>query len=291
MDIEAATRMSGSRFSVLIGPIARLERAIAQYFIDYHISNNYMEVTVPYIVSRSTLENTGQLPKFEDDLFHIKNHNISGEDAFLIPTAEVPATNLFRNQLLNETDLPISLVCNSPSFRAEAGSYGRDTRGLLRQHQFNKVELVKICTPESSMAEYHKLISNVEELLVNLKLPYRKVLLCSGDTGFSARICYDIEVWLPGQQTYREISSCSNCYDFQSRRMNLRYRSDPHSATTSTTGSSSTACIVDTHNNNDENSIEKKELQGSQVGVNNSKKYKKNVFPHTINGSGLAVGR
>lgn len=251
-NMDAAARISGARFSVLTGPLARLERAITQYFLDFHVSRGYDEVSVPYIVSRSTLEGTGQLPKFEDDLFKV-SHSVAGEDAFLIPTAEVPVTNLYRNQLLNASQLPINHVCLTPSFRAEAGSYGRDTRGLLRQHQFHKVEMVKIVTPETSEAEHEKMTSDAEELLQSLELPYRTVLLCSGDIGFSARVCYDIEVWLPGQQAFREISSISNCYDFQARRMGLRYRPNP---------------------------------QGT------AKKDKKpNVHPHTLNGSGVAVGR
>jgi seryl-tRNA synthetase len=252
LDVDAAARISGARFSVLKGSIARLERSIIQYFLDFHVSRGYEEVSVPYIVSRSTLEGTGQLPKFEDDLFKV-SHSVAGEDAFLIPTAEVPVTNLYRDQLLDGAQLPIAHVCHSPSFRAEAGSYGRDTRGLLRQHQFHKVELVKICTAETSKEEHEKMAGDAEALLQSLKLPYRKVLLCSGDIGFSARICYDIEVWLPGQQMYREISSISNCGDFQARRMSLRYRPTPLGADTK--GKKSTA------------------------------------YPHTLNGSGVAVGR
>jgi seryl-tRNA synthetase len=250
IDTEAATRISGARFCVLKGPIARLERAIGQYFLDFHVSRGYEEVSVPYIVSRSTLEGTGQLPKFEDDLFKV-SHSVSGEDAFMIPTAEVPVTNLYKQQLLDEAVLPIKHTCLTPSFRAEAGSYGRDTRGLMRQHQFHKVEMVKICTPDTSAQEHADMTRDAEQLLENLNLPYRTVMLCSGDIGFSARICYDIEVWMPAQQTYREISSCSNCYDFQARRMSLRYRG------------------------------QKKE----------GEKKAKTVYPHTLNGSGVAVGR
>lgn len=252
IDIDAAARISGARFSVLMGPLARLERAIIQYFLDFHTSRGYVEVSVPYIVSRSTLEGTGQLPKFEDDLFKV-SHSVAGEDAFLIPTAEVPVTNLYRDQLLDASQLPIQHVCHSPSFRAEAGSYGRDTRGLLRQHQFHKVELVKICTAETSAAEHENMTKDAEALLQSLGLPFRRVLLCSGDIGFSARICYDIEVWLPGQQMYREISSCSNCGDFQARRMSLRYRTSPQGA--------------------------------------DKKGKKSTAYPHTLNGSGVAVGR
>ena len=252
LDVDAAGKISGARFSVLKGPIAKLERAIINFFLDFHTARGYNEVSVPFIVSRSTLEGTGQLPKFEDDLFKV-SHNVAGEDAFLIPTAEVPVTNLYRDQILEGPELPIKHVCWSPSFRAEAGSYGRDTRGLLRQHQFHKVELVKICSPETSTAEHEAMTNDAEDVLKALDLPYRKVLLCSGDVGFSARICYDLEVWLPGQQAYREISSCSNCYDFQARRMGLRYRIAP---------------------------------QGGE------KKGKKALaYPHTLNGSGVAVGR
>lgn len=247
LDSEGAGKIAGARFSVLVGSIAKLERALVQYFLDFHASRGYTEVSVPFIVPRSVLEGTGQLPKFEEDLFKV-SHTVAGEDAFLIPTAEVPLTNLFRNQMLTSADLPINLVSYSSCFRAEAGSYGRDTRGLLRQHQFQKVELVKICAPEESTAEHEKLVNDAADILKSLNLPHRKVLLCSGDTGFSARMCYDLEVWLPGQQAYREISSCSNCFDFQSRRMSLRVKST-------------------------------------------DKKQKKNVHPHTLNGSGLAVGR
>jgi seryl-tRNA synthetase len=276
LDGEAAARLSGSRFSVLLGPIARLERAITQYFMDFHTSRGYTEVSVPFIVTRHSLEGTGQLPKFQDDLFKL-NHKVGEEETYLIPTAEVPVTNLFREQLLNHSDLPIRLVCSSPSFRAEAGSYGRDTRGLLRQHQFHKVELVKICDPEHSQAEHEQLVQDAETLLRNLQLPHRRVLLCSGDTGFSARICYDLEVWLPGQQEYREISSCSNCYDFQSKRMGLRYRPAPAPAPPSGPAAhSSHSATVDALLPPENNKTSKK---------------KSTVYPHTINGSGLAVGR
>jgi seryl-tRNA synthetase len=252
LDLDAATRMSGARFSLLLGPVARLERALTQYFLDFHVQRGYTEVSVPYLVSRSTLIGTGQLPKFEEDLFKV-NHNMGGEESFLIPTAEVPITNIFRGQLLNEADFPIRLVSATPSFRAEAGSHGRDTRGLLRQHQFNKVEMVRIATPETSRDEHLAMVEDAETLLRNLELPHRRVLLCAGDMGFAARICYDLEVWLPGQQQYREVSSISNCHDFQARRMDFRYR--PH----------------DHHT-----------LKGHN---------KKTKFPHTLNGSGLAVGR
>jgi seryl-tRNA synthetase len=253
LNTESAAKISGARFSVLTGQVARLERALVQYFLDFHVSRGYEEVSVPFIVSRSTLQGTGQLPKFEEDLFKV-NHQVSGEDAFLIPTAEVPVTNLFRDQIVDEAKLPISMVCHSPCFRAEAGSYGRDTRGLLRQHQFQKVELVKICTPETSAAEHENMTGDAEALLQSLDLPYRKVLLCSGDIGFSARICYDLEVWLPGQQEYREISSISNCNNFQSQRMFLRYKS----------------------------SVQQQRDEKAKKGPR---------YPHTLNGSGVAVGR
>jgi seryl-tRNA synthetase len=262
-DPEAASRISGARFSVLIGQVARLERALTQYFLDFHVQRNYVEVSVPYIVSRTTLQGTGQLPKFEDDLFKV-SHQVSGEDAFLIPTAEVPVTNLFRDMIIDPQQLPIQLVCHTPSFRAEAGSYGKDTRGLLRQHQFHKVELVKIVDPLTSIQEHERMVEDVETLLKSLELPFRRVLLCSGDTGFSARICYDLEVWLPGQQQYREISSISNCYDFQTRRMKCRTRSTPTPTTTPTT---------------------------EEGGNKKSSKKPGTIYPHSLNGSGVAVGR
>ncbi len=243
-----AVDLSGPRFSILLGKLARLERALVNYFVDFHSSRGYSEVSVPYMVCRSVLEGTGQLPKFEDDLFKIQNRKVgaSNEDVFLIPTAEVPVTGMYKDEILLETQLPLRHVCYSPCFRAESMSHGRDTRGIIRQHQFHKVELVKLCTPEQSEAEHQAMVKDVEELLESLELPYRRLLLCSGDTGFSARICYDIEVWMPGQQRYREVSSISNCHDFQARRLGIRYRQ----------------------------------------GGNNSK-----ISPHTINGSGVAIGR
>jgi seryl-tRNA synthetase len=259
LDVEGAARISGARFSILQGPVARMERALTQFFLDYHTGNGYKEVSVPFIVSRSTLKGTGQLPKFEDDLFKV-SHSVAGEDAFMIPTAEVPVTSIYRDQLLNVDDLPVSLVCASPSFRAEAGSYGRDTRGLLRQHQFHKVELVKIVKAESSEEAHQGMVKDAEAVLEALELPYRTMLLCSGDIGFSARKCYDIEVWLPGQQEYREIASISNCHDFQSRRMSLRHRTLPQGA----------------------------EKTKGEKGVG---KAKTTAYPHTLNGSGVAVGR
>jgi seryl-tRNA synthetase len=257
---EAAVQMSGSRFVALSGDVARLERAIGMFFVDMHVKNGYTEVSVPFVVSRSALEGTSQLPKFQEDLFAIKteSHTCNGEDAYLIPTAEVPVTNLHRDSVLEEADLPKKYVAWTPCFRAEAGSYGRDTKGLIRTHQFGKVELVKITSAETSDDEHEALTRDAEACLQALALPYRKVRLCSGDIGFSARHCYDLEVWLPGAAEYREISSCSNTGDFQARRMGLRYR--PSAA---------------------------------EEGDDGKKKAKKPkpVLCHTINGSGLAVGR
>jgi seryl-tRNA synthetase len=252
---EAAVQMSGARFIALAGPVAQLERAIGQWMLDLHTNTHgYTEVSVPLVVSRSTLEGTGQLPKFEEDLFAItsSSHTCNGEDAFLIPTAEVPVTNLHRDQVLEEEDLPLSYVALTPCFRAEAGSYGRDTKGLIRTHQFYKVELVKITSATTSDEEHERLTTHAEACLKALELPYRKVRLCAGDIGFAARHCYDLEVWLPGAGEYREISSCSNTGDFQARRLALRYRPAP--------------------------------LAGKKGKV-------KPVLCHTINGSGLAVGR
>ena len=223
---EAAVGMSGARFVSLTGSVARLERAISSYFLDRATEKGYIEVSPPLVVSRTALEGTSQLPKFEEDLFKIvpESHTCNGEDAFLIPTAEVPLTNMHANQILDEADLPLSYCALTPCFRAEAGSYGRDTRGLIRTHQFYKVEMVKITTPETSDDEHHKLTRHAEECLEELKIPYRKMRLCSGDVGFSAQHCYDLEAWLPSTKEYREISSCSNTGDFQARRMALRYR-------------------------------------------------------------------
>ena len=198
---EAAVKMSGSRFVALSGPVAQLERAIAMFFIDMHCNEHgYTEVSVPFVVGRSALEGTSQLPKFEEDLFKItpESHTCNGEDAFLIPTAEVPLTNMHADSIIEEADLPISYVAWTPCFRAEAGSYGRDTKGLIRTHQFQKVEMVKITTPSTSDEQHEQLTEHAEACLRALNLPYRKVRLCSGDIGFSARHCYDLEVWLPG---------------------------------------------------------------------------------------------
>ena len=255
LDLEAAARLAGARFSVLTGPLARLERALIQYFLDYHTSSEqggrYTEVSVPFIVNRSTLRGTGQIPKFEHDLFKL-THKVHDEDAFLIPTAEVPVTSLYRDRIVPRDLFPLRFVCYSPCFRAEAGAHGRDTRGLLRQHQFHKVELVRICLPEESEREYQSLCGDAEGLLQTLGLPYRRMLLSSGDTGFSAAITSDFEVWMPSVQKYREVASCSHCWDFQARRMQMRYKL----------------------------TAEERSGQGRAT-----------AHPHTMNGSGLAVGR
>lgn len=245
-DFERAAKLSGARFPVARGAGARLERALISFFLDRATDvNGYTEFVVPYIVSRTTMTGTGQLPKFEEDAFKL-TQELDGQDAFLIPTAEVPLTNLHAGEILDESQLPLSYTAFTPCFRSEAGSYGRDVRGLMRQHQFHKVELVKITTPEASRDAHERLTADAEGLLQALELPYRVELLCGGDTGFSAAMTYDLEVWIPSQNKYREISSCSNFGDFQARRMNLRYRPDDGG---------------------------------------------KPRFCHTINGSGLAVGR
>ena len=243
LDFERAAKVSGARFAVLWDQGARLERALAQLMLDTHTSRGYREVLPPYLVTAETLIGTGQLPKFEDDLFK----TAAGEhDLYLIPTAEVPLTSLHRDEMLDGDSLPRKYVAHTPCFRSEAGSYGKDVRGLIRQHQFHKVELVKLTTPETSMEELEAMVGDAEEILKRLGLAYRVVVLSTGDMGFSAAKTFDIEVWLPGQGAYREISSCSNCTDFQARRANLRYRPDPKA---------------------------------------------KPRFVHTLNGSGLAVGR
>ncbi|WP_299007742.1 serine--tRNA ligase [uncultured Caulobacter sp.] len=241
MDFEAAARMSGARFVVLKKEIARLERAIGQFMLDLQtVEHGYTEVSPPLLVKSEALYGTGQLPKFAEDLFH------TTDDRWLIPTAEVSLTNIVREQLVAEEELPMRLTALTPSFRAEAGSAGRDTRGMIRQHQFYKVELVSITTPDQSEAEHQRMVECAETVLKKLELPFRTMLLCTGDMGFGARKTYDLEVWLPSQDMYREISSCSNCGDFQARRMEARYRKT-----------------------------------GEKGGH----------FVHTLNGSGLAVGR
>ena len=244
LDFETAAKLSGARFALMRGQVARLHRALAQFMLDTHtLEHGYSEMYVPYLVNEDTMFGTGQLPKFEEDLFSVPRGE--GERSFLIPTSEVPLTNTVRGELLQTSALPIRLTGHTPCFRAEAGSYGRDTRGMIRQHQFDKVELVRIEHPENSDAALEELTAHAETILQKLGLPYRKVLLCTGDMGFSARRTYDLEVWLPAQNTYREISSCSNCGDFQARRMQARVR-----------------------------------------GADG-----KTSFVHTLNGSGLAVGR
>ncbi|HET7753461.1 MAG TPA: serine--tRNA ligase [Anaeromyxobacteraceae bacterium] len=217
-----AAKLSGARFTVYKGAAARLERAIASFFLDVHTSRGYREILPPYLVTRETMTGTGQLPKFEDDLFRT-----AGESPlYLIPTAEVPVTNLHRDEILENQDLTISYCAWTPCFRAEAGASGKDTRGLIRQHQFHKVELVKIAKPEESYAEHEKMLDDACEVLRRLGLHHRVVLLCAGDMGFSAAKTYDVEVWCPGQGTFREISSVSNCEDFQARRIRTRYRDE-----------------------------------------------------------------
>lgn len=243
LDTERATKIAGSRFAILNGAGARLERALVNFMLDIHTSEHgYTETMPPLMVNRKALFGTNQLPKFEEDLFHIKDER----QFALIPTAEVPVTNYHADEILEAKDLPKRFTAYTPCFRSEAGSYGRDTRGLIRQHQFEKVELVKLSLPEESESEHDKLTADAERILQLLNLPYRTVVLSTGDMGFGARKTYDIEVWLPSQKTYREISSCSNCGDFQARRMNLRFR----------------------------------RAGGA-----------KPEFVHTLNGSGLAVGR
>ena len=222
MDFEAAGRISGARFVVLKGGLARLHRALIQYMLDLHTSQHgYTEVYAPYLVARQSLVGTGQLPKFEADLFRVTSGD---QELFLIPTAEVPVTNLAREAILEANTLPRKYAAHTPCFRSEAGSYGKDTRGMIRQHQFEKVELVQVVRPEDSYAALEELTGHAEKVLQGLGLPYRVVALCSGDVGFGSAKTYDIEVWLPGQQKYREISSCSNCEAFQARRMQARWR-------------------------------------------------------------------
>ena len=242
LDFARAAKLAGARFALYRGAGAQLERALINFMLDLHTrERGYQEMLPPVLVNRAALIGTGQLPKFEEDLFRIPE-----PEFFLIPTAEVPLTNIHREEMLEREALPIRYVAYTPCFRREAGSYGQDVRGLIRQHQFNKVELVKLTEPETSYDELEKMVQDAEEVLRRLKLPYRVVELCTGDMGFAAAKTYDLEVWLPGQGMYREISSCSNCEDFQARRAQIRYR---------------------------------KEKKG------------KPIFVHTLNGSGLAVGR
>ena len=221
LEFETATKLTGSRFSVLKGPLARLQRALTQFMLDTHtLKNGYTEAYVPYLVNADSLRGTGQLPKFEEDLFKLQGE----KEYYLIPTAEVPVTNFVRDEIIDADRLPLKYAAHTPCFRSEAGSYGRDTRGLIRQHQFDKVEMVKLCTPENSYKELEHMTNCAEKVLQLLQIPYRVICLCTGDMGFGAAKTYDIEVWLPSQDCYREISSCSNCEDFQSRRMGMKYR-------------------------------------------------------------------
>ncbi len=225
VDFDTSAKITGSRFVIMRGQVARLNRALAQFMLDVHTrEHDYEETYVPYLVNNESLFGTGQLPKFGEDLFHTKPATEEGQGLSLIPTAEVPLTNTARDEILNAKSLPIKLTAHSPCFRSEAGSYGRDTRGLIRQHQFEKVELVQLVKPEDSFDALESLTEHAEKILQKLGLAYRKVVLCTGDMGFGASKTYDLEVWLPAQNTYREISSCSNMTDFQARRMQARYR-------------------------------------------------------------------
>jgi len=222
LDADAGAKLSGARFTVLRGQLAHLHRALAQFMLDLHTTQHgYLEHNVPLIVNADSMYGTTQLPKFEDDLFGV---NVDDKKRYLIPTAEVALTNLVRDSIVEADQLPMRLTAHSMCFRAEAGSYGRDTRGMIRQHQFEKVEMVQVTAPEHSMAALEEMVGHAETVLQKLGLPYRKVMLCTGDMGFAAAKTYDLEVWLPSQQTYREISSCSNCTDFQARRMQARWR-------------------------------------------------------------------
>ncbi len=242
LDFEAASKITGARFPLYLGAGARLERALINFMLDMHTTEHgYKEILPPFMVNRNSMTNTGQLPKFEEDLFKLE-----GWDYFMIPTAEVPVTNIHKNEIIDEEKLPILYTSYTPCFRSEAGSYGKDTKGLIRQHQFNKVELVKFTTPETSYDELETLLSDAEEILSRLELPYQVITLCTGDLGFSAAKTYDIEVWMPAQGVYREISSCSNFESFQARRANIRFK--------------------------------RKGKKGTEL-------------LHTLNGSGLAVGR
>ncbi len=219
LDFETASKLTGSRYVVMHGDIARLHRALIQFMLDVHAEHGYREVNVPYVVNASSLFGTGQLPKFGEDLYKLEGD----QDFYLIPTAEVPVTNIYRDEIV-DAELPVKYVCHTPCFRSEAGSYGKDTRGMIRQHQFEKIELVQFVKPDASEAALEELTGHAEAILQKLELPYRTVILCGGDLGFSAARTYDIEVWLPSQQRYREISSCSNFRDFQARRMKARWR-------------------------------------------------------------------
>ena len=242
LDFEKAAQLTGARFCVYKSQLARLERALANFMLDFHLDNGYEEIIPPFIVNDQTLFGTGQLPKFEEDLFKLR---MEGKNWYLIPTSEVPVTNLKRDEIFDPSDFPFKYTAFTPCFRSEAGSHGKDTRGLIRMHQFNKVEMVNIVHPEKSDETLSEMVKSAETILEKLELPYRTVRLCSGDVGFGARKTFDLEVWVPSQNTYREISSCSNCGDFQARRASIRFK----------------------------------------------KQGEKPQFAHTLNGSGLAVGR
>ena len=220
IDTDLAASLSGSRFSVLRGDISKLQRALINFMIDNATSNGYQEYYLPYMANTESLKGTGQLPKFEDDLFK------TTDSLYLIPTAEVPLTNLFRNKILNKDDVPAKVTSHTPCFRSEAGSYGKDTKGLIRQHQFEKIELVQVCNPNTSLDDLNELLGHAEEILQKLNLPYQVIELCTGDLGFSASKTFDIEVWMPSQNKYREISSCSNFSDFQARRSNIKIKTE-----------------------------------------------------------------
>ncbi len=259
LDFEAAIKLTGSRFNVLKGQLAQMHRALIQFMLNTHtMKYGYTETYVPYIVNSDSLKGTGQLPKFEDDLFKLTNHtNNEDTDFYLIPTAEVPMTNLVRGERLDISELPLKFTAHTPCFRSEAGSHGRDTRGLIRQHQFEKVEMVNIATAEQSDDLLEAMTGQAEYILQQLNLPYRTVMLCTGDMGFSAQKTYDIEVWLPSQDTYREISSCSNCGDFQARRMGTRVKDGKQTALANTLNGSGLAvgrtllAIMENHQNAD----------------------------------------
>jgi len=228
LDFDAATKIAGARFALMKGPLARLHRAIAQFMLDVHTQEHgYTEVYAPYLVNADSVRGTGQLPKFEEDLFAVpRTDGRTGEKLYLIPTSEVPVTNIVRDEIVPLEQLPLKFVCHSPCFRSEAGSYGKDTRGMIRNHQFDKVELVHVVHPDKSYEALESLTAHAEEILKRLEIPYRVVTLCTGDMGFQAAKTYDLEVWLPGQNAYREISSCSNCEAFQARRMQARFRNE-----------------------------------------------------------------
>jgi seryl-tRNA synthetase len=291
LDLERAAKLSGARFAVYMGAGARLERALISFMLDLHTTKHgYTEVLPPFMVNSKSLFGTGQLPKFAEDLFRCSDADAEGaahgsykdNDHWLIPTAEVPVTNLYRDEILDEARLPICLTAYTPCFRAEAGAAGKDTRGIIRQHQFQKVEMVKFTRPEDSDAEHEKLTRDAEEILEALKLPYRRVLLCTGDTGFSSAKTFDLEVWLPGQQLYREISSCSNFEGFQARRANIRYRPAPQEGKAQGAAPSQKANPESVH------AAYVPVLSSIKIAFT---KQAKPEFVHTLNGSGLAVGR